>query len=208
MKGKFITLEGGEGSGKSVAAKHLKKLLEKKGKKVMLTHEPGGTVVADKIRKIILHENREKLADRAELFLFLASRAQHMEQKIIPALKRGENVICDRFNGSTFAYQAFARKVADLAFMKKMDKFVRWDVDPDLILYLDADPKIGLARRKGDKSKKLTRIDKEKLDFHKKVRSGFNKLLKSEKNWVKINSNKSINEVYNQIDEVINRKVR
>ena len=208
MRGKFIILEGGEGSGKTFTARYLKKLLEKKGKKVLLTHEPGGTIIADKIRNIILHENKEKLADRAELFLFLASRAQHMQEKIIPALKRGEYVICDRFNGSTFAYQAYARKVVDLSFIKKMDKFARFDVDPDLVLFLDVDPKIGLARRKGDNSQKLTRIDKEKLDFHKKVRSGFLKLLKSEKNWIKINSNKPLDEVYIQIDEVINRKIR
>lgn len=207
MRGKFITIEGGEGSGKSAVAKYLEKSLKNRGKNVLLTHEPGGTDMADKIRNIILHENREKLADRAELFLFLASRAQHMEQKVIPALKRGRYVICDRFNGSTFAYQAFGRKVVDLKFIKRMDKLARQGVGPDLVIYLDADPKVGLARRKGDKSKKLTRIDKEKLSFHRKVRSGFLELQKSEKNWIKIDSNKPLEHVFGQINEVIDRKI-
>lgn len=202
MKGKLIVFEGGEGSGKTYGVRHAKKLLEKQGKKVMITHEPGGTKIADRIRDIILYENKEKVHERAELFLFLASRAQHMEEKVIPALKKGYTVLCDRFSGSTLAYQVYARKVADLKFIKKMDEFVRFGIEPDMVLYLDVDPKTGLARRRGD-SKNLTRIDKEKLEFHKKVRAGFLKLLKSEKNWKKIDSNKPLDYVYNKIDEII-----
>ncbi|MFH1781474.1 MAG: dTMP kinase [Patescibacteria group bacterium] len=208
MRGTLIVFEGGEGSGKTYGVRHAKKILKKQGKKVMITHEPGGTKIADKIRDIILYEDGEKVHERTELFLFLASRAQHMEEKILPALKRGQIVLCDRFSGSTIAYQVYARKVADLKFIKKMDEFVRFGVDPDMVLYLDVDPKIGLARRIKDKKQTLTRIDKEKLEFHKKVRSGFLKLLKSEKNWYKIDSNKPIEEVYNNIDEIISTKNR
>lgn len=209
MKGKLITFEGGEGSGKTYGVQFAKKILEKQGKKVMVTHEPGGTKIADKIRDIILLENKEKLVPEAELFLFLASRAQHMQEKIIPALNKGYIVLCDRFSGSTLAYQAYARKVLDIKDIRRMDQIARYGIDPDLVLYLDTDPKIGLARRKkATDIKKLTRIDKEKLEFHKKVRSGFLKLLKTEKNWIKIDSNKPLDYVYIKIDEIINRKIR
>ena len=207
MKGKFIIFEGGEGSGKTSQVRFLAKELKKQGKKVIVTHEPGGTKIANKIRSVILYKNKEKMVAKAELFLFLAARAQHVETKIIPALKKGYWVLCDRFSGSTLAYQIGARKLKDEKFIKQMDEFSKNNLQEDLVIYLDADPKIGITRRKND-TKKLTEFDKEKLSFHKAVRSYFKKLAKRNKNWITINANKTLLENKQEINEVISRKIR
>jgi dTMP kinase len=207
MSGKFIIFEGGEGSGKTIQIKTLAKKLQKKGKKVIITREPGSTVIAEKIRQVILYENQEKLEPKAELFLFLASRAQHVNQKIIPALKKGCIIICDRFSASTLAYQVGARNLPNEKLIKQMDLYARDNIQPDIVLYLDVDPKIGL-QRKIKSLRKLTRLDKEKILFHQRVRQYFRKMAKKEKNWYLINANESLKENEKDIYEIINKKIR
>lgn len=207
MKGKFIIFEGGEGSGKTVQIKNLAKKLQKKGKEVIVTHEPGSTVIAEKIRQVILYENKEKLVPKAELFLFLASRAQHVQQKILPALKKGYIVICDRFSASTLAYQVGARNLPGENLIKKMDAYARGGLNPDMTIYLDVDPKIGIAR-KIKSLRKLTRIDKEKILFHEKVRKYFKKISKQNKKWHLVNANKTLQENEAEIYEIISKKIR
>lgn len=176
-KGKLVVFEGGEGSGKSTQAKLLLERLQKEGTQVIYTKEPGGTPVADKIREIFLYQNTEPVVPKTELFLLLASRAQHVHQKIAPALKDGTHVLCDRFSGSTYAYQIGARKMPNGTFIEAMDAYARDGVEPDMVIFIDVDPEIGLSRKKAG-NEELTRLDKEEIDFHRKVRGHFKKLVK------------------------------
>lgn len=206
-KGKFIVFEGGEGSGKSTQAKLLVERLKKEGKNVIYTKEPGGTPVADKIREIFLYQNTEPVVPKTELFLLLASRAQHVTQKIAPALKEGTHVICDRFSGSTYAYQIGARKMPNGTFIEAMDAYARDGLEPDQVLFIDVDPEVGISRKqKGDEE--LTRMDKEELDFHRKVRGHFKKLAKhNDDTWVEFDGNLPIQDlhvlVYDKVSKLL-----
>ncbi len=183
MNGHFIVFEGGEGSGKSRHSKYVAEELRKEGYDVFHTFEPGGSEICQLIRKIILHEGEEKLSSRAELMLFLADRAQHIDCVIKPALKAGKVVICDRFSGSTFAYQIGGRQLEKNAQMiQKMDVFVRAGIRPDLVMYLDIDPEIGI-QRKLEGEEQINRLDKEEIDFHKRVHAYFLQMVKQNDHW-------------------------
>ncbi len=203
--GKFIVFEGGEGCGKTTQLKLLAASLRRRRIKFILTKEPGGTVVADKIRQIILTKYSEPTAARTELLLFLASRAQHVERKIKPALKKGYWVLCDRFSGSTLAYQIGARGLRPEALIKQMDAYARQDLQPDLVIYLDLDPQQGLARKISNRQV-FNRLDREKIKFHQAVRRYFLRLAR-QGHWRKIKASGSIEEVAKKIDYAIkNRK--
>lgn len=206
MKGKFIILEGGEGSGKTLQSQRMVAFLKKKKFKVLLTREPGSTVIAERIREVILYHDKEKLNPKAELFLFLASRAQHVEQKILPALKKGYIVICDRFSGSTLAYQIGGRHLTNEKLIKQMDDYAKDYLKEDLVLYLDTNPIIGL-KRKVETLKNLTNMDKEKLFFHRQVRKYFQKLAKNNKQWVSINADKKLDENTAEIFNILSKKL-
>lgn len=180
MKGKFIIFEGGEGSGKTTQIQLLSQVLEKQRSKIFLTKEPGGDKsICREIRALLLDTaHKDILDDRAELFLFLADRAQHISKTIIPALEAGYTVLCDRFAASTFAYQFYARKVADFDFIKSNNDFASRSLTPDLTFYIDIDPEIGIKRKE---KQTLSRIDAESMEFHKKVRSGFYEFFKESK---------------------------
>lgn len=171
----FITLEGVEGAGKSTLAKSLKKELESQGKEVVLTFEPGDCSIGKKIREILL---KEKLNSSAELFLFLADRAQHIEEVIKPALAQGKIVICDRFTHSTIAYQGDGRGL-DKEQLNYLNKIAVQSTRPDLVLLIDLDPEIGLKRviKRGEE---LSSFDSEKLEFHRKVKESFLNQAKNE----------------------------
>ncbi len=171
--GFFITVEGIEGSGKSTLAKGLYNKLKEKGFPVLLTWEPGGTGVGEKIREILLFS--ENLSPWTELFLFLASRKEHVEKKILPALREGKIVICDRFDDSTIAYQGFGRELP-LRILKRMNKIVTQELKPNLTFLLDIEPAEGLKR-----TDRRDRIEKENIDFHSKVREGYLKIAKRAK---------------------------
>ncbi|MEI6242053.1 MAG: dTMP kinase [Chlamydiota bacterium] len=171
--GLFITCEGGEGAGKTT----LLQLLEDKCKENHLpyirTREPGGTEVGESIRSILLH-HKGFVSNRTELALFLASRAQHVEEKILPALKQDKIVLCDRFSDSSIAYQGMARdfgmeRVEDLCL------FFTNSLNPDITFYLDIDPKVGFERIR---KKSQDRMETQSLEFHQKVREGFHLLAK------------------------------
>lgn len=201
----FIVFEGGEGSGKSTQVKLLVKTLRQKGYKVLLTHEPGSK--HSKVTKIIRHLILDyKVSKIAELFLYLADRAEHLEKVVKPALRQGKIVICDRFDGSTYAYQYYARGL-DWKFVNMANRFVKNGLEPDLYILLDIDPKLGLSRRHSG-GKKLTRFDKEDLTFHKKVNSGFRKLAKANhKKWVIVDGSKPVYEIHQEILEVIKKRL-
>jgi dTMP kinase len=174
-KGIFITIEGGEGSGKTTQSRLLKDYFEAIGRKVLITREPGGTVFAEAIRKILLNPVSHPVP-LSELFLYEAARAQHMQEFVLPALKEGKVVICDRFTDATIAYQGYGRKL-DLKLITLLNKEAAFSVSPNLTIYLDIDPKKGLNRAK-DLNKEFygsdgDRIERESVFFHNTVRKGY-----------------------------------
>ena len=166
MTGRFIVLEGGEGTGKSTLAIALRDLFEATGTTVVLTREPGGTKVGELVRAL-LHED---LVPWAETFAFLTARAQLVASVIHPALEAGSTVICDRFAASTFAYQGYARGL-DLAQLRTANAIATGGLSPDITLFLDLDPSIGLTRKHGETE--AIRTGLEALAFHQRVRVGY-----------------------------------
>lgn len=166
MPGKFIVFEGGEGSGKSTASAAIALRLRESGATVVHTREPGGTKAGELVRGLL----HEKLTPWAELFAFLVARAQLVEEVIRPALARGETVVCDRFAPSTFAYQVHARGL-DEAAVRSANATATGGLEPDLVVYLDIAPELGLKRKLGETE--AIRTGLEGLAFHRKVREGY-----------------------------------
>jgi dTMP kinase len=178
-KGFFITFEGGEGVGKTTLIDRVFDYLTAKGHAVIKTREPGGTRLGQQIRDLVLHQKEFHPTKRAELFLFLADRSQHVHEVILPALEEEKIVLCDRFNDSTLAYQGAARAF-DRAQLKSFCAFAVSDLVPDLTLFLDLDPEIGLVRAQKGKGGTYDRLEKEALSFHQKVRAAFLSFAKEE----------------------------
>jgi len=198
----FITFEGGEGTGKTTAINEIKKLLEKEGRKVVLTREPGGTPIAEDIRNIILDKKNTMMDKRTEALLFAASRRQHLIEKIWPALKEGKIVICDRYLDSSLVYQGGARELG-IDNVLNVNLFATEGTYPDITFLFDLDPEIGLKRIKKN-NRVEDRLDLETLEFHNKVRATFHELAKRYKErYVVIDASKSqediVKEVYNEI---------
>lgn len=179
-RGLFISFEGGEGAGKTTLIKGIEKVLQEKGCKVVVTREPGGSELGDKIRSILLN-SAVKITPQAELCLFLASRSQHLYEKILPALNSGKIVLCDRFNDSSVAYQGFGRNLGDVRVATICREICDWKC-PDLTFFLDLDPQKGLDRI----NEKHDRIESEKADFHQKVRKGYLKISEEDPERVKV----------------------
>lgn len=176
MKGRFIVFEGGEGSGKTTQVRRLAKNLKKHGCKVLITCQPGGTKLGQKIRSILLHSS-EKLHGRTEVLLFCADRAHHIERQIKPALEKGKIVICDRFSASTFAYQYYGRQSEDIKKIKGIDRYARAGIKPDLVILLSISPEIGLNRvskdvKNGNRTQ-FTKFEQQKLKFHQRLQDGY-----------------------------------
>ncbi|MDQ7787924.1 MAG: dTMP kinase [Thermodesulfovibrionales bacterium] len=169
-KGFFLSFEGIEGTGKSTQASLLFERLREKGFDVVLTEEPGGTKIGRKIREILLSPDHQEITPLTELFLYFASRTQHLAQVIIPAVNRGAVVITDRFTDSTIAYQGYGRGIA-LHLLHSLDNIATKGMQPDITLLLDLDVETGLRRNKG--INKTDRIELEDIGFHKRVRNGF-----------------------------------
>lgn len=186
----FITFEGGEGAGKTTLITQIAGYLEQNGYSVLTTREPGGSKLGEFIRHWLLHRDFAIRVDKeAEMLLFLAARAQHLSELIVPALKQGQVVLCDRFNDSTIVYQGIARGIgADK--VAQFCSLVTQGSEPDLTFYLDVDPVEGLkrtARTHKDTASEgnLDRIESEAIDFHKKVREGFLALAKQHPNRIR-----------------------
>lgn len=176
-KGFFVTIEGCEGVGKSTLLRGLKDYLETAGRDAVFTREPGGTEVAERIRAVILDPENAAMTPTAELLLYAAARAQHTEEKIIPAVRDGKLVICDRYSDSTLAYQSYARGL-DRGECLAADEIARRGVKPDLTVFLDLSPERGFARKGG--ADKGDRLEREKMDFHERVYAGFRAIAESE----------------------------
>lgn len=168
-RGLFITFEGGEGAGKSTLIEGVFQFLSSRFS-VVKTREPGGTLLSEEIRNLLLKKRQETVSPYAELALFLASRSQHIQELILPAINAGKIVLCDRFNDSSVAYQGLARSLGKKR-VQDVCQFFSSDLIPDLTFYLDIDPKIGLQRVQTVRTK--DRIEEEALSFHEKIRSAY-----------------------------------
>ena len=202
-QGLFITLEGPEGSGKSTIIKLLEEYLSEMNIEFISTREPGGIEISEQIREIILNKNNITMDSRTEALLYAAARRQHLTERVIPALEKNKVVICDRFVDSSLAYQGYARGIGMNQVME-INKFAIDKYIPDLTIYLDIDPKLGLERIAKNKDREVNRLDLEKLDFHKRVREGYMILLKENPDRIKlVDASKDILEVFANIKKLL-----
>lgn len=203
MKSLFVTFEGGEGAGKTTLIDRIERHLKEQNLEVVRTREPGGSLLSETIRKWVLEHNDLNIAPMTELLLFLAARAQHIAELILPSLQQGKIVLCDRFNDSTVAYQGVARGLGFERVAALCD-LVSVDCVPDLTLYLDLDPQIGLQRsRLTEKdtaaSGELDKIESQELEFHEDVRTGFLLAMEKAPNRIRIiDAARSRDEVFEQ----------
>ena len=206
FKGKFITIEGCEGTGKSTQIKLLEKKLKKKIK-IKSTREPGGSLGAEEIRKLIFKSKNQNWSPLTEALLHISARSDHLEKIIKPNLKKGVWIICDRFRDSTIAYQGYGNGLK-LNVLEVMQDSIFDKFHADLTIILDMDVSKFLKRVKKRKSG-IQKYEKMSINFHKKVRNGFLKLAnKNKKRCVVINSDENINKVNNKILEIINKRFK
>ena len=197
-KGLFITFEGADGSGKTTQLNNIKNFLEEKGFDVVVTREPGALDLGQKIRNILLHYDGV-VADRCEIFLFLADRAQHVETFIKPAIDEGKIVLCDRHTDSTIAYQGYGRE-QDVQLLKKLNEIAVNGLKPDLTMLFDVSTETAQERVGSEKD----RMESIGIEFHRKVRNGYLELLKENPDRIKlINANNSIETVFEDAKNII-----
>lgn len=204
----FITLEGGEGSGKSTALRHIVQKLEEEGYEIVLTREPGGTPISEQIRNVILDKSNVNMDPWTEALLYAASRRQHIQEKIIPSLKAGKIVISDRFLDSSLAYQGGARGLG-IDEIERMNQYATNGLLPDLTLLFDLPPAVGLARIGANSEREVNRLDVEKISFHEKVRSAFHEVAERYPDRIVIlDASLSPEELSQKAYEVIERKLK
>jgi len=197
----FITLEGPEGSGKSTQIKRLAKRLESMGYPVITTREPGGTPIGDQIRQVLVRMENKELHPRTEILLFLAARAQLVEQLIKPALQDGKIILCDRYGDSTLAYQGYGHGL-DLEKLRQMLGFATDRLMPDLTILLDLDVKAGLMRKKAEDE--WNRLDAYEVMFHERVRKGYLQLASEEpERWRIVDASQDIDTVQEDLTRII-----
>ena len=204
MKGYFISVEGGDGSGKSTQIKKIEAYLQEKGLDYILTREPGGTPVAEKIRELILDPANKALTGRAEMLLYAASRAQHVEEKILPALEEGKVVLSDRFTDSSIAYQAYGRGLGDM--VAEVNRIATGGKEPDLTIFLNISPAVGMSRKNNQDGHELDRLELEKAAFHETVYEGYLALARENSERIaNIDADRPIEEVFADIRERLDR---
>jgi dTMP kinase len=210
---RFITFEGGDGSGKTTQVKALESHLIARGKSCIATREPGGTSLGRLIRHALLEVGNQPITSPAELFLYLADRAQHLQEVILPALEQGKVVLCDRYTDSTLAYQGYGRGI-DLGLLRTLNDIASRGIRPDLTLLFDCPAEIGLSRTAQRQSQPATlrgrvdRFEEEKIEFHEKVRNGFLELAKAEPQRFRvIDAARSAADVRQEIMDIINREL-
>lgn len=199
---RFITFEGPDGSGKTSQLKLAAAWLETQGVPLLTTREPGGTRIGEDIRKLLHDTKNTEMSREAEILLYSASRAQHVAEIILPALQAGKIVLCDRFFDSTYAYQGYGRGLPMDA-LQLITRFATQNLNPDLTIYLDIAPEVGIQRRECG-GEFLNRLDREALDFHKRVREGYLTLIRENpERWRKIDGAASIDEVHQSVKLVL-----
>ena len=200
-RGRFITVEGGEGAGKTSNLTFIQEFLETAGKTVVFTREPGGTPMGEEIRNLLLGHQHSGMAHDTELLLMFAARSEHLQQKILPALESGDWVLCDRFTDASYAYQGAGRGISRER-IAILEQFVQGDLRPDLTLLLDVPVEMGLERagRRSDPD----RFESEAQDFFYKVREGYLAIARQEPHRVKlIDASPGLDQVQQQIASVL-----
>lgn len=204
MGGRFITFEGGEGAGKSSNMDFVRDWLLARDVEVVLTREPGGTELAEKIRALLVQADSEPMTDMTELLLVFAARAQHLAEKIEPALARGQWVLCDRFTDSTYAYQGAGRGIS-MDSIGVLEQLVQNDLRPDLTLLLDLPVELGMQRA-GQRSK-LDRIEQESVLFFEKIRAVYCQRAAAESARIEvIDAAQPLDRVQQQLDRVLMKR--
>ncbi|HJX10100.1 MAG TPA: dTMP kinase [Candidatus Binatia bacterium] len=210
---RFITFEGGDGTGKTTQLKALERHLQSKGCSCVSTREPGGTSLGKLIRQVLLEVGKQPIASPTELFLYLADRAQHVQEVILPAIDGGKIVLCDRYTDSTLAYQGYGRGI-DLDLLRQLNEFANRGVKPDLTLLLDCPVELGLSRtaqrqsNAGSARGREDRFEREKVEFHEKVRAGFLAMAGAEPERFRIiDASRSVEQVSREIQDVIDREM-
>ena len=185
----FITFEGVEGSGKTTQIQRLKKYLTQIGISCKVTREPGGCPISERVREILLNPDHREMVPMSELLLYEAARAQHMKEVIKPFLKKGGVVLCDRFSDATLAYQGYGRRI-DLKWIERLNQLSSQGIKPDVTFLLDCPSDVGLKRalhrNRTLKQEKEERFEKEKIQFHRRVRKGYLAIAKKEPRRVKV----------------------
>jgi dTMP kinase len=207
----FITFEGVEGSGKTTQIRRLKRYLTRRGIPCKLTREPGGSPIGEKIRKILLDPDHREMLPPTEFLLYEASRAQHVKEVIEPLLKKGISVLCDRFSDATLAYQGYGRRI-DLGLIENLNRLTSRQIEPDVTFLLDCPSDVGLKRalRRNQSlgNDKEGRFEREKIQFHRRVRKGYLAIAKREPRRVKIidtrqDEEKVFKKIRKLVDELI-----
>lgn len=202
-KGFLVSLEGPEGAGKTSVLEALIPILEDRGIEVLSTREPGGVLIGEKIREVILDASHTEMDPKTELLLYIASRRQHLVEKVLPALAAGKLVIMDRFIDSSVAYQGFGRGL-DKEAIDWLNEFATDGLKPDLTLYFDIEVEAGLARIATNSDREINRLDMEGLDLHRKVRQGYLSLLEKEANRiVKIDASLPLDQVIENTQQLL-----
>lgn len=202
-KGYFVTLEGGEGSGKSTQLKLLEDYLDKGGYDVIYTREPGGTPISEEIRKILLGGKNVEMSDETEALLFAAARAQHIKEKILPAIAEGKTVVCDRYVHSSLVYQGYARGLGE--FVEKVNSYALENCMPDVTIFFDITPERAFARKGGADAD--DRLEQSGIDFHRRVYDGYVRMAeKFPDHFVRVNADRGIDEVFAEILDTLRRK--
>ncbi|AJC48222.1 dTMP kinase [Allofrancisella guangzhouensis] len=202
MQGKFLVIEGLDGAGKSTAMQFIKNFFAEKKIQAIYTREPGGTKIAEELRNLILHNNYdEEIHPDAELLMIYAGRVQHSRNLILPALEQGVNVVSDRFYWSSIAYQGGGRGL-NLEKIDVLNSNFLGNCEPDLVIYLDIEPLVGLQRAK--KVDSPDRIEQAGLEFFERTRSIFKKLVKTSSNAIEIDASLPLEEIQRRIHQILN----
>lgn len=200
-RGFFISFEGIEGTGKTTQVRLLAERLSKAGYSVILTKEPGGTAIGNKIRDVLLQPEHKGMFYLTELLLYNADRAQHLKELILPAISEGKIVITDRFSDSTVAYQGYGRGI-DISLIKSIDEIATGGIKPDITILFDLDVETGLKRNRG--INKIDRLELEDIEFHKKVRKGYLQIANREPERIRIiDASMPIDKITEKIWEII-----
>ncbi|MCI5544195.1 MAG: dTMP kinase [Azospirillum sp.] len=211
MVGRFITVEGGEGTGKSTQVKLLEEYLSSKGIDVVITREPGGTEIGTELRRLLCTGDKDKFDPIAEALLYYADRRIHLQQKVWPALEKGSWVISDRFADSTMAYQYYGyNKRVPKKILEDLYNITVGDFYPDLTLILDIDPQIGLSRsmvKNSHYEEQEIRFESRKLDFHNNLRNGFLEIAKTANRYVVLNAEQSVHDLHSDIVKVVDERL-
>ena len=204
MKGSFITFEGCEGVGKTTQVDRLKRYLEKSGQPALFLREPGGTVISEKIREMLLSKENDKMNGKCEALLYSAARAQLLGEVVAPALEKGSIVVCDRFTDSTFAYQGAARGLgAD--FIDELNKLTCGDIVPDVTVFLYLHPREAFARKGG--ADKNDRLESQSIEFHEKVYLGYKEIAsRYPERFICVDASKDADGVWEEVIALLRRR--